>query len=356
MGAGVGGGGMGGVDRIRDLSHWPIVVSPMAGGPSVPALTVAAANAGALSFLAGGYKTALAMRSEMDQVRAGTDAAFGVNVFVPGEATREPEALVPYVAALEPLAAGLGAEMGPATWDDDDFAAKIEVLLADPPPIVSFTFGIPPVDVLRGLQSQGVLVAITVTTPDEVTLAYEAGADCLCLQGSEAGAHRGAFVNDDRPDQDYPILDLLAQASQRTDVPLIAAGGVAGPGELEAVLRAGAVAAQAGTAFLRCHESGADPTYKAALVDPRFESTVITRAFSGRRARALANEFVREHEGAPKAYPEINNATRAFRAAAAAAGDAQHMSLYGGVNFQRSEARSAGEIIGQLAAGVPEGG
>jgi nitronate monooxygenase len=104
---------------------------------------------------------------------------------------------------------------------------------------------------------------------------------------------------------------------------------------------------------LRCTESGANPIHKAALADPRFSSTAITRAFSGRRARSLVNELMRAHADAPAAYPEINNATRPLRAAAAANGDPDHMSLYAGEGFRHAEERAAGEIVERLVAGLP---
>jgi nitronate monooxygenase len=342
-------------DRIRALSRWPIVVSPMAGGPTGPALVIAAARAGALPFLAAGNKTPTDMEAEINAVRGATDSAFGVNVFVPGKPTEDAVALTAYLGSLEADAAALGAELGAPAWDDDGFDEKLERLLADPPPVVSFTFGCPPAAAVQAFQSKGVVVVNTVTTPDEAVLALRAGADSLCLQGAEAGGHRGTFANGVGADQDYPLLELLSRVRGQTDVPLIAAGGIAGPDDVASVLAAGAVAAQAGTAFLRCSESGANSTYQRALADPRVTSTAITRAFSGRRARGLVNRFMREHDGAPRAYPEINNATRPLRAAAAVSGDPDSMSLYAGVSFRRAETRRAGEIIAQLAAGADRG-
>jgi nitronate monooxygenase len=227
------------------------------------------------------------------------------------------------------------------------------VVLDRAPSIVSFTFGCPSPDLVRALQAGGSSVAVTVTTPDEAALARDAGVDCLCLQGSEAGGHRGSFANDDRPGQDFALAPLLAAVRSRTDIPLIAAGGLSGPEAVAQVLAEGATLAQLGTAFLRCHESGANPVYRAALADPRFTSTMITRAFSGRRARALRNEFALAHDGAPAAYPEVNNATRSMRAAAVTAGLPDRMSLYAGERFSLAEERSAGEIIASLVAGVP---
>jgi len=339
-------------DRLRDLSRLPLVAAPMAGGPSTPALVIAAADAGALGFLAGGYKTPADMAGEIARVRSATPGAFGVNLFVPGHATRQPAALSAYVATLEKEAGDLGTAVGAPRWDDDAYDAKLEILLADPPPVVSFTFGCPNTEAVRALQAAGTMVAITVTTPDEAALAQQAGADCLCLQGSEAGAHRGSFTNDTGPAHDHSLASLLARVRGSCDLPLIAAGGLANPQDVAAVLAAGATQAQLGTAFLRCTESGAHPLHKAALADPRFSSTAITRAFSGRRARSLVNDFLRDHEGAPAAYPEVNNATRPLRAAAQAAGDVQRMSLYAGEGFRAAEQCSAAEIIERLASGV----
>jgi len=119
-----------------------------------------------------------------------------------------------------------------------------------------------------------------------------------------------------------------------------------------AALAAGATAVQCGTALLRCPESGAHPVYKAALADPRYGGTAVTRAFSGRPARGLVNGFLRDHQDAPPAYPEINNATRPIRAAAAAAGDADRMSLWAGQGYRAATTRPAGEVIDMLCSPV----
>jgi nitronate monooxygenase len=330
----------------------------MAGGPSTVELVVAVAEAGAFGFLAGGYKTADAVAEEMEAVRAAGVTTFGVNVFVPGRPTADGAALSSYLASLEPEAAALGASVGPADWDDDGYGDKLAVLLADPPALVSFTFGCPDVGVVRSLQAGGARVAVTVTTPEEATLALRVGPDGLCLQGSEAGAHRGSFVNEDRPDQDRPVRALLAAVRRRTRVPLMAAGGVAGPADVVGLLAAGAAMVQVGTAFLRCSESGAHRVYKEALgaaaahPSSGLGLTGVTRAYSGRRARGVVNAMLRDHQGAPAAYPEINNATRPLRAAAAAAGDAEHISIYAGTGLHGALAVAAADVVARLVSGL----
>ena len=329
-------------EAALDLLRRRLVVAPMAGGPTTTDLVIAATRAEALGFLAAGYKTPGAMAAEIAAVRAATAGPFGVNVFVPGRP-------YPDAAALSRYLDSLGPGLGDAGWDDDGFDGKVAALLADPPAVTSFTFGCPAAAVIRALQDAGSAVVVTVTSPAEAVLAAAAGADALCVQGYEAGAHRGTFVNDDAPGRDRGLLPLIGEVAEATGLPQIAAGAIMGPRQVQAVLAAGAVAAQCGTAFLRSPESGAHPLHKAALADPRYTATTLTRAFSGRPARGLVNGFIVDHADAPPAYPEINNATRPLRAAAAASGDTERMSLWAGQGYRLAAELPAAEIIDRLS-------
>ena len=328
-------------DGFLDLLRRRIVLAPMAGGPTTTDLVIAAAEAGALGFLAAGYKTPAAMTAEITAVRAVTAEPFGVNVFVPGTPYPDAGRLARYLDSL-------GPGLGDAHWDDDGFDGKIEALLADPPAVTSFTFGCPAVEVINALRAAGSAVVVTVTTPAEAEMVAAAGADALCVQGYEAGAHRGTFANDDAPGRDHGLLSLIGKIGAVTGLPQIAAGGIMAPRQVQAVLAAGAVAAQCGTAFLRSPESGAHPLHKAALADPRYTTTAVTRAFSGRPARGLVNGFIVDHVDAPPAYPEINNATRPLRAAAAVRGDTERMSLWAGQGYRLAAELPAAEIIDRL--------
>lgn len=334
--------------EIRALLRRPIVVAPMGGGPSTPELVIAAAQSGAFGFLAGGYKTIEAMNAEIDAVRRATAEPFGVNVFVPADPTTQSDETIAYLESLEADSTRLGTALGAHHWDDDNWEAKTNALLAAAPALVSFTFGCPSSAVVQAFHDAGVLVAVTVTDVREARLAQSVGADGLCLQGVEAGAHRGCFTNDPQTSGGLEVRALVAEVSRITELPLIAAGGISGPTDVAEVLQAGAVAAQCGTAFLRCAESGAHPAHKDALIDARFVATAVTRSFSGRPARSLVNQFMLDHPDAPAAYPEINNATRPLRAAAAAAGDTDRMSLWAGTGFRHAAARPAAEIVEQL--------
>jgi nitronate monooxygenase len=120
----------------------PIVGAPMAGGPSTPALAAAVSGAGGLGFLGAGYKTVAALREDIAATRALTERPFGVNVFALVDGTPgDPAAIAAYAARLAGEAARTGVELGAPRFEDDDFAAKMEVLIADPVAVVSFTFG-----------------------------------------------------------------------------------------------------------------------------------------------------------------------------------------------------------------------
>ncbi|MGH9044174.1 MAG: NAD(P)H-dependent flavin oxidoreductase [Acidimicrobiales bacterium] len=338
---------------IAALLRRPVVLAPMGGGPSAPALVAAASQAGALGFLAGSYKSAQGLRADIAELRAMSAEAFGVNLFVPGSPTSDPGAVESYLASLSGDAEALSEGTGSPSWDDDNFDEKLDVVLQERPPVVSFTFGRPASEVMEALAENGTLVGVTVTSVTEAREVQGSAADFLCVQGAEAGAHRGSFNNDSTGAT--PLLELIAQIRRTTDLPLIAAGGITGPAMVQAVIAAGATAAQCGTAFLRCPESGATQVHKDALADPRFTTTAMTRAFSGRPARGLFNRFMQEHPDAPAAYPEINNATRPLRARAAAIADTERMSLWAGTGFRAARELPAAEVVELLCAGVRGG-
>lgn len=330
--------------------RWPIVGAPMAGGPSTPALAAAVSAAGGLGFLAGGYLAPTQMDQQIQQARAITPAPIGVNLFVPQNPEIDQTALDAYLGSLGPEARALAVDVEPS-WDDDGWSQKIEILTRAAVEVVSFTFGCPPPDTVRQLQRTGTKVVITVTTPDEASTAVALGADAVAVQGIEAGGHQGTFGDDTAPDSGWGLLALVTAVRHQVPVPVIAAGGLMTGADVAAVVRAGAGAAQLGTALLLCPESGASDVYKAALADPRFTTTAITRAFSGRRARGLLNDFMRAHPDAPSAYPYINNATRALRRAAVARGDPHGTNLWAGQGYRLARCRPAAEIIAAIGTG-----
>ena len=326
----------------------PVVAAPMAGGPSTPGLVAAVARAGGLGFLGAGYKSVDAMSQEIADVRRRIDQPFGVNVFLPGACAPDPAAVAAYRTRLAPLAERLGVELGAPRWEDDAVAHKLTAVAGVP--FVSLTFGCPTRSQVATLQSAGSAVLVTVTTVEEARQAVEVRPDGLWVQGAEAGAHRGSFTDDEHTGPGVPLHHLLARVRAETDLPLVGAGGLMDGADVATALAAGATWAGLGTAFLGCPEAGTHPTYLAALTDSRFDSTAMTRAFTGRSARALLNDFSREHGPvAPRGYPEVHHVTRPLRQAAAAAGDAEHLHLWAGQGWQRLRPMPAADLVRVIA-------
>jgi nitronate monooxygenase len=342
--------GAGNVRRVLDLRDLavPVVGAPMAGGPSTPELAAAVSAAGGLGFVAAGYRPADRLANEIARVREITSAPFGVNLFVIEPYEPVQEAIAAYRESLEPEAARLDVGLGEPRWDDDGWQAKLEVVLDARPAMVSFTFGCPSRDVLRLLAQAGVHAAVTVTTADEAREAEARGAASLCVQGPEAGGHRGIW-NQEIIAPTTPMLGLLAEVTSWAEAPVVAAGGIMDAAGVDAVLRLSGAAAQVGTAFLLADEAGTNPIHRTALADGSFTRTAVTRAFTGRWGRGLANQFMLDHADAPAGYPHLHHLTAPLRAAAVAAGDTTVAHFWAGTGFAKARAEPAAEITKALS-------
>ena len=332
---------------LGDLTA-PIVVAPMAGGPSTPELAAAATAAGGLGLLPAGYLTGDVFGERLTAARTLTAGPIGANLFVPQPSAATPEALMGFAAALSPDAERYGVDLGTPRFDDDDWPAKLDVLLDVRPEVVSFTFGLPTPEENRRLQEAGITTVATVTLLAEADAAVAVGVDALAVQGPSAGGHRGTFDPAAEPAA-LPLGRLLAAVVGRVDKPVIAAGGLMTAHDVETVLDAGAAAAQLGTAFLLADEAGTNSTHRQALQNPEFTETVVTRAFSGRYARGLRNRFVDVHEAqAPFGYPEVHYLTSPLRAASVRAGDPHFTNCWAGTGFRKAAPGSVADIMARL--------
>lgn len=328
-------------------SRLPIIQAPMAGGPSTPELAAAVADAGGFGYVAAGYLSVDGLRAALEQTRALTSAPIGVNLFVPSSEDADATAIRAYAAELQPHADRLGVALGEPRWDDDAYAAKVELVAQAGVHTVSFTFGCPTPDVVARLHAAGSSVAVTTATRAETAAAAEAGADAVIVQGTEAGGHQGGTPTA-APNR-TTLLDALLTI-RHLGLPMIAAGGIATSADVRAALDAGAVAVQIGTALLCTPEAGTSDVHRAAILDERYAATMLTRAFSGRWARGLANRFALEHPDAPMGYPQIHHLTRPLRTAATRAGDADVPNLWAGTGWRATRAQPAAAVIARLAA------
>jgi len=327
----------------------PVLAAPMAGGPGAPALVTAAARAGGLGFLAGGYKTPQALADEITAV-TGAGVPFGVNLFAPNPVPVDVAAFRVYAERMKAEADRYGIGLDGAVIEDDDrWPDKIDILLAQPPAVVSFTFGIPAPEALAALRGTGALLVQTVTSADEARAAADAGVDALALQAAAAGGHSGTLTPR-RPLAEVPVTDLVAAVRQAVSLPLIAAGGVATADAVSAAIAAGAGAVAVGTVLLRSDEAGTSAVHRAALADPARTGTVLTHAFTGRPARGLRNAFTDAYSDiAPYGYPALHHLTSPIRRAAAAAGDPERVHLWAGTGYRHATEEPAAAILTRLA-------
>ncbi|MFM6847760.1 MAG: NAD(P)H-dependent flavin oxidoreductase [Terrabacter sp.] len=346
---------------LRELDTG-VVGAPMAGGPTTPELVAAVGEAGGLGFLAGGYLTAPGLASAIAEVWDGSSRPFGVNLFVPAQANAyavapggltgadRAAAVAAYRARLEPDAATVGAEPGEARpGDDDDWERKVDLVVRERVPVVSFTFGLPSSAVLGALRRSGTEKVATVTDLDEARAALAAGVDALCLQGHDGGGHRGTLDPEKEP-SNLDLVELVVSVRAETDVPIVAAGGVATRERADEVRAAGADAVQVGTALLLTPEAGTGLAYRRALGDAAYGSTAVTRAYSGRWARGLETDFVRRHDGeAPPAYPEVHHLTVPLRRASAKAERPDLLALWAGTGWRSARAVPAATVVAELA-------
>ena len=330
----------------------PVLAAPMAGGASTPELVLAAARSGGLGFLAAGYQSAQVLGEQIDTVRRQT-STFGVNLFAPPSVPVDAAAYARYRDQLLPEADRLGVVLPEVPVEDDDhWRDKVELLVDAQVPLVSFTFGIPDASVVRALHAAGSVLAQMITSAEEAVRAADAGLDALVVQGSGAGGH-SATLTPERVPEVRPLPDLVAEVRSTVALPVVATGGLASADDVAATLRAGADAAMVGTVLLLAPESGTSAVHRAALRDPSRGDTVVTRAFTGRPARALPNAFIAAYDSeAPAGYPALHHLTSPLRRASAAAGDPERVHLWAGTGYRQAVDQPAETVLRGLTAAL----
>lgn len=331
----------------------PLIQAPMAGGPSTQELVAACSAAGALGSFGFAYTQAADMKRQAAWVRERTRAPFGINLFVsalpdpiPAEAQRPAlEAVARYCTELglpppEPVTTPYAPDL------DGQLAAVEEIR----PAVFTVHLGSLPRDAVKRFQAKGIVVGGSANCVAEAKGLEEAGFDFVIAQGGEAGGHRGSYLRD--PHQSLTgTLALTRLIVRAVKIPVVAAGGIMDGAGIAAVLALGAQAAQLGTAFLPCPESGAPQVHKDALLAAREDDTRITEKFSGKPARGIANRFMKEMERAPTlAFPAQNKVTSALRAASAKAGKPDFVSMWAGQAAPLACALPAAELVARLEA------
>lgn len=324
-------------------------------GVSTPAMAAAVSAAGGLGSIGVGGIDAAATQQMIDAFRSLSNGPLNVNVFCHQPAVANESKERAWIARLAPEFARYGAtpperlsEVYESFLTDD---AKLDVLVATRPAVVSFHFGLPARERIEALRAAGIILFATATNIDEAHAAAAAGIDTIVAQGYEAGGHRGMFNPQDVDDR-LGVFALTRLLVKQLDIPVIAAGGIMDGAGIIAAMSLGAAAVQMGTAFIACTESSADHAYRAALLGPPSPQTVMTAAISGRPARCLMNRFTSLAQNiAPQDipdYPIAYDAGKALHAAAKATGEFGYGAQWAGQGAPLARALPTAELMKQL--------
>ena len=330
---------------LLDALLIPIIQAPM-WGASTQGMALAVSRAGGMGQLAAAGLRGEQIETAVAELKRDAAAPFGINLLMTEPARPDGAEVEAALERLRPWYEARGIDLPPAPNTFAlDFDDQLRAVIAPAPPVASFAFSILTGDQVAALHARDIFVIGTATTVAEA-LAWEAvGGDAVCAQGMEAGGHRGHFL---KPLEQSLLgtMALVATVRAAVKLPVVAAGGIMDGRGVAAALALGAVASQMGTAFLLADQSMVQPPWRRAIEDVPDDATALTRAFSGRYARGIENDFMREmREVEAPAYPVQNRLTQPLRAAAAAAGDASAMSLWAGQAVKLATPGDAGELV-----------
>jgi nitronate monooxygenase len=342
---------------LLGIDH-PIIQAPMAGSDG-PALAAAVSNAGGVGSLGCGEMSVEKLREAFDETRSSTTRPFIINFFAhdtpvyPSDdaATMRKELATYY----EELGLGQALTLSASPMRSFD-AATLEAVLELQPEIVSFHFGLPTEEMLNALKSTGSTILCSATTVTEAQQLEAGGVHAIIAQGYDAGGHRGTF-SEPLEAGNVGTFSLVPQVVDAVSVPVIAAGGIADGRGIAAAFALGASGVQMGTAFLLCPESAASPIHREVLQQARDDGTILTRAFTGRPARAIVNRFVEELASQDRevaAFPLQDSLTLPLHIKSVEQGSKDFAALFSGQAASLSRTLPAGALVDALVAEAQE--
>jgi nitronate monooxygenase len=331
--------------------QFPIIQAPMAGGITTPELVAAVSNAGGLGSLAAGYMSPKDIQQTIRKIRRLTTKPFAINLFIPSmhdvtlDEMRNARDIIESISAELELTIDLVSEPYVPNFEE-----QMDVVLCEDIPVFSFTFGVLNQTWIQKLKHKNMILMGTATTLAEARKLENQGIDMIVAQGSEAGGHRGSFL-DTVENSLVSLSDLVPQLVSHVKIPIVAAGGIMDGRGIVAALKSGASGVQMGTAFLSSDESGAHTCYKQAILNSHDDNTTLTRAFSGKLARAIRNKFITQmekHQELILDYPIQHALTSAMRKKAQVENCIDFMSMWAGQFAHLSRKANASTFMSQL--------
>lgn len=332
----------------------PILMAPMAGACPA-ALAIAVGQAGGMGACGTLLMQPDAIAKWAGDVRAGTNGAFQLNLWIPDPEPARNDAREADVRAFlgnwGPVVSADAADVMPI-----DFERQCDAMIEAGPHVISSIMGLYPEDIVERFKTDNIKWFATVTTVAEAIAAEAAGADVVIAQGMEAGGHRGAFNAGDADAGMVGLFSLLPAVVDAVNVPVVATGGIADARGVAAAMLLGASAVQIGTALLRSPEAGIAPAWAKAIGEAKPEQTITTRAYSGRLGRSIRTAYAVEagmtETPEPLPYPVQRALTQAMRNEAVKEDDISRMQAWAGQSASLARAEPASDIVTALWQGA----
>lgn len=336
---------------------YPIIQAPMLGFTS-PEMVAAVCNAGAIGTLPLGRLPIDICEELILRTKELTDFPFIVNLFLHPFVSIDKDEINQMQTVLKELSSTIGYE-----YDYRDHIAQpsyseiLALVLQHNIKHIAFTFGCFTDEEISILHQKGVNLIGTATTLDEAVYLEQKKIDAIVLQGIEAGGHRGSFLSDDA-NLNLPLDELFRQVKNvGIKSALIVAGGLYN-GEIgNSYLEAGAQYISYGSYFITAEESLAMPYQKELLNKGEPVKTVLTKAFSGKWARGIVNDFMllmdNNDVSIPK-FPIQNILTENLRKFAKRKNIYNFSSLWCGINAHHSRVNTTRFLINNLIKEIYE--
>lgn len=327
-------------------------------GVTTPAMVAAAANSGILGSLPVGGLSPERVSQLIRETKQKTIRPFAVNLFAHSPAqtfdVAEFNLMQNFLAGLCSVYHIPYERQAPESFRFYYYQDQIKILIQEAVPVVSFTFGLLNAEIINKFKQNGTKLIGTATTVNEAVALANAGVDMICVQGIEAGGHRGTFLDGNLPQ--VGLISLLPQIADQVDVPLIAAGGIYNKRTMQAAFALGASAVQVGSLFIVADESAASEAYKTEVLAAQDNSTVLTKTFSGRWARGIENEFMRAVQASNLTIPYYtyqNALTSAMRQYAQQHNIKDFIAMWAGQAAGNSKRGNTEQIVSRLIADLP---
>lgn len=335
----------------------PIVQAPMF-GVTTPEMVAAANKANCLGSLALGDLNAEKSIEEILKTKKLTNDTFAVNIFVHQlpKITKELEEKYNLSKSfIEQLAQVNHIDVVLPKLEEikvNSYQEQVDAIIDEDCKILSFTFGNLDEVSIQKLKSNGTILIGTCTSLEEALTLEKAGIDCICVQGWEAGGHRGSFVSENIPE--IGGLSLLAKISEQVNIPIIYAGGIYNAKTFVAVQKLGASAVQVGSLLLNSKESGLHDFERERLKQVNEDEIILTKSFSGRYARGIKNIFTSTIDNSDYIlpYPYQNKLTAALRKIAKQNKNADFTNIWVGQSISHFSEKSTTDILLQLVEDI----